>query len=112
MLVRRLFVLVLGFGLLLSGCSDEPEAPDAACNGHEELCDRAYDEVAYPATHNSMSAAAEPGWFFPEQPDGIIAQLDYGIRVLLIDSWYGQRTDRRGIVATADKLRAWQREAL
>jgi hypothetical protein len=52
-----------------------------------------------------MSAASEPGWFFPEQPDGIIDQLDYGIRVLLIDTWYGQRTDRRGIVATADKSR-------
>lgn len=103
--VRRLIVLVVGLGLLLAGCSDDAETPDAACNGHEELCDRAYDEVAYPATHNSMSAATEPGWFFPEQPDGIIDQLDYGVRVLLIDSWYGQTTDRRGIVATADKSR-------
>ena len=35
-----------------------------------------------------------------------MAQLDAGVRVLLVDSWYGQPTDRRGIVATADKLRA------
>ncbi|MFC5494955.1 hypothetical protein [Nocardioides caricicola] len=109
--MRRVLVLTLalalGLCLALAGCSDDAaRKADVACNGHEELCDRAYDEVAYPATHNSMSAAAEPGWFFPEQPDGIIAQLDHGIRVLLIDTWYGQPTDRRGIVATADKSRA------
>lgn len=103
--MRRLIVLVLGFGLLLAGCSDDPETPDAGCNGHEVLCERTYDEVAYAATHNSMSAASEPGWFAAEQPHGIIAQLDYGIRVLLVDSWYGQATERRGIVATADGSR-------
>lgn len=83
-----------------------PTTPEGACNGHVELCDRAYDEVAQLATHNSMAAAAEPGWFFPEQPDGITAQLDHGVRVLLVDSWYGQRTDRRGIVATAGSSRS------
>ncbi len=92
--------------LLLTGCSGDPEPePTTGCNGHEELCERRYDEVAYAATHNSMSAATEPGWFTPDQPDGIVDQLDHGIRVLLIDSWYGQRTDRRGIVATAEKMR-------
>lgn len=80
-------------------------APREGCNGHTELCDRRYDEVAYPATHNSMAAASE-GWFFPEQPDGILDQLDRGIRVLLVDSWYGQRTNRPGVVATADEHRA------
>ena len=99
--------LVACLGLLLAGCSDDDPEPPASdgCNGHVELCERAYDEVAYAATHNSMSAANEPGWLFTEQPDGIIPQLDYGVRVLLIDSWYGQTTDRRGIVATADKSR-------
>jgi hypothetical protein len=97
--------LVLLLGLLVVGCGSDPEPPDAACNGHEELCELRYDQVAYAATHNSMSAATEPGWFTPDQPDGIIDQLDHGVRVLLIDSWYGQRTDRRGIVATADILR-------
>ncbi len=81
-------------------------ASGQGCNGHVELCDRHYDEVAFPATHNSMSAADIPGWFFPEQPDGIVAQLDHGVRVLLIDSWYGQRTDRPDIVATAEQSRA------
>jgi hypothetical protein len=77
----------------------------AACNGHVELCDRPYDDVAFPATHNSMSAADAPGWFLPEQPTGLIGQLDDGIRVLLIDSWYGQTTHRPGVVATAPASR-------
>src|SRR5690349_7949249 len=93
--------------LLLTGCSSDDSGPVAgdACNGHAELCARPYDDVAFAATHNAMSAASERGWLFAEQPDGIVDQLDHGIRVLLIDSWYGQSTDRRGIVATADKQR-------
>jgi hypothetical protein len=84
-----------------------PTRGDAAsCNGHAELCDRSYDDVAYPATHNAMAAASEPGWFFAEQPDGVIAQLDHGIRVLLIDSWYGQHTQRPGVIANTDESRA------
>lgn len=79
---------------------------DATCNGRADLCDRRYDAVAYPATHNAMAAASEPGWFFAEQPDGILAQLDNGIRVLLIDSWYGQHTRRPGIIANTDESRA------
>ena len=71
------------------------------CNGHVELCSRRYDEVAFPATHNAMSAADEPGWFIPEQPTGLIGQLDAGIRVLLIDTYYGQTTQRSGLIATA-----------
>jgi hypothetical protein len=74
-------------------------SPD--CNGHVELCGRRYDQVAYPATHNAMSAADDPGWFIPEQPTGLVGQLDAGIRVLLIDSYYGQQTQRQGVIATA-----------
>jgi hypothetical protein len=53
-----------------------------------------------------MAAASEPGWFFAEQPDGIVDQLDNGIRVLLIDSWYGQHTQRPGVIANTDESRA------
>ena len=74
---------------------------NGACNGHVELCGRHYDQVAYPATHNAMSAADEPSWFVPEQPTGLVGQLEAGIRVLLIDTYYGQRTERQGLVATA-----------
>ncbi|HEY7043822.1 MAG TPA: hypothetical protein VH419_09160, partial [Nocardioidaceae bacterium] len=75
------------------------------CNGHVDLCVRRYDDVAYAATHNSMAAADEPNWFLAEQPTGLVGQLDDGIRVLLIDTWYGQATQRRDIVATASRSR-------
>ena len=90
----------------LPGDQDLPAAADdTACNGHVELCDRSFDEVAFAGTHNSMSAADQPGWFLAEQPHGILRQLDDGIRVLLIDSWYGQRTQREGVVATSAESR-------
>jgi hypothetical protein len=85
---------------------------DGTCNGHAQLCDRRYDEVAFAGTHNSMSAADQPGWFLAEQPHGIMRQLDDGIRVLLVDSWNGQRTQRSGVIAnTADSRQAGFDEA-
>src|SRR5687768_7981316 len=33
------------------------EAGALRCNGHAALCDRRFDEVVFPATHNSMSNA-------------------------------------------------------
>jgi hypothetical protein len=60
------------------------------CNGHAELCDRPFDEVAYAASHNAMSVATEPGWFIPEQLDPILVQLDQGVRALLVDVWSGR----------------------
>jgi hypothetical protein len=77
----------------------------AVCNGSAALCDRAYDEVAFPATHNSMSAADLPGWYFAEQPTGIVGQLDAGVRALLVDVWPARATQRPGLVTTADRER-------
>jgi hypothetical protein len=62
------------------------------CNGSDALCDRSYDQVATPATHNSMSAASNPGWLFAQQEKGIADQLHDGIRGLLIDAHYGVET--------------------
>ena len=64
------------------------EARPAVCNGHAALCDRRVDEVAFAATHNSMSSAAD-GWLLATHRDGIAAQLEAGVRGLLIDVWYG-----------------------
>jgi hypothetical protein len=60
-----------------------------ACNGFVELCDRPVNEVAFAATHNSMSGADQPDWFRAEHFTGIPAQLRFGIRGFLIDAWYG-----------------------
>jgi hypothetical protein len=56
-----------------------------ACNGHPELCGRRYDEVVYAATHNSMSSP-DVIRVWPEQDGDIRAQLDAGVRALLIDT--------------------------
>ncbi len=64
-------------------------ATGTVCNGHAELCDRRFDEVAYVASHNAMSVATEPGWFLAEQADSIPVQLDQGVRALLVDVWSG-----------------------
>lgn len=61
----------------------------AECNGAAELCDRRLNEVTFPGTHNSMSAADDRGWLFANQRHDISTQLEDGIRVLLIDPHYG-----------------------
>lgn len=60
-----------------------------ACNGAESICDRPLARTTLAATHNSMSAADDRDWFFPEQNHGIVKQLDDGVRGLLIDVYYG-----------------------
>jgi hypothetical protein len=59
------------------------------CNGHPELCDRRFDQVALATTHNSMSGGDIADWMFPNQEKGIRAQLEDGIRGFLIDIHYG-----------------------
>jgi hypothetical protein len=60
------------------------------CNGSRTLCDRTLEQVALPATHNSMSVPL-PGWFSIEQDAPIANQLRAGIRGLLIDTHYAER---------------------
>ena len=81
-----------------------------ACNGHPELCDRAFSDVAFPATHNAMSAADQPGWFLAEQPTTMVRSLEDGIRVFLIDTWYGQATASGGVVTAQRSLARAQSE--
>ncbi|KYH45050.1 hypothetical protein [Branchiibius sp. NY16-3462-2] len=78
---------------------------DERCNGWVQLCDRPYNDVSFEASHNSMSALDE-NYFLAEQPNGIIGQLNAGVRVFLIDSWYGQATNRPGVIANSDATRA------
>ena len=65
------------------------QAGTMRCNGHAALCDRRLDQVAFAGAHNAMSAATDPGWLFAEQLTGIPAQLDEGVRALLIKTHYG-----------------------
>jgi len=98
-------VVVMGAWPSTTALPAASAADDDTCNGHVELCDRTYDQVAFPATHNSMSAADGRGWFLAEQPTGVMGQLRDGIRVFLIDSWPGQTTAQPGIIANSQASR-------
>jgi hypothetical protein len=88
-----LLLACAGAAALAAGSS--PQAPRLGrCNGYAELCDRPLDRVAFAGTHNSMAADGEPGWLFAAQDAGIQAQLQAGIRALLIDTHYGFPTAR------------------
>ena len=70
------------------GGAKRPHSAISTCNGFEQLCERPLDDVSFAATHNSMSAESE-GFIGANQPNGMIPQLEYGIRGFLIDSYYG-----------------------
>lgn len=80
-------LVVLAASLCFS-CSEDSGAPAPAplCNGHEALCDRGFDQVAYPMTHNAMSNDAAD-WLLPNQNFGITRQLVDGIRGMMLDSY-------------------------
>lgn len=89
--------------LFTRGGDEDPPArakvPITECNGYAALCGRPLNEVAFPATHNSMSAAASRGWYLAGQRGDVAAQLRYGVRGLLIDTHYGVRNEK-GVVRT------------
>ncbi|HZA89526.1 MAG TPA: hypothetical protein VE401_04775 [Solirubrobacterales bacterium] len=70
------------------GLAKRPRGPVEACNGYPDLCDRPLNEVAFPGAHNAMSAA-NADFITPNQETKIKDQLDAGIRVLLVDAYYG-----------------------
>jgi uncharacterized membrane protein HdeD (DUF308 family) len=72
------------------GASQSAPAGGDTCNGFAALCDKSLEDVALPATHNSMSAPL-PGWFASEQDRPIAGQLADGIRGLLFDTHYGDK---------------------
>ncbi len=80
-----------------SGAGNGQSAADG-CNGHVELCGRRIDQVTFAGSHNSMSSR-DLGWDLAMQQGDIVAQLDSGIRALLVDTHYW---DRRGTVEGGD----------
>jgi hypothetical protein len=84
--MRRLLPL---FTLLtLVAACDEADAPDERlpCNGRSELCGLRFDQVAYATSHNAMSNRAAR-WVAPNQEAGITAQLELGVRALMLDTY-------------------------
>ncbi len=72
--------LVAALFVAINGC---PRS-DTACNGSEALCERRYDEVSYPTTHNAM-ANTEDGFQSPNQTYNVSTQLRDGVRALMLD---------------------------
>ena len=77
-------IVALGLGVW-SGVTSAGAGAARACNGHPELCDRAYDEVAYAGTHNAMSSPDVVA-VWPEHDGDLRDQLDAGVHALLIDT--------------------------
>ncbi|WP_237773213.1 MULTISPECIES: hypothetical protein [Streptomyces] len=66
--------------------------PRELCMGSAALCAKRYDEVAFLATHNSMSTTADT-FIGPLQDPGIEEQLEAGARGLLIDTYTWEKPD-------------------
>jgi len=81
--IRTVAVVVLTFALFAGGAARCK--PKQVCNGAAALCDRSYEDVAYPTSHNAMSNA-DDGWSLPNQEHGITWQLDNGVRGLMLDA--------------------------
>ncbi len=77
-------------GVLSTSGATERTAASSDCNGLAQLCDRRIDEVVFAGSHNSMSST-ELGWELAMQTGDIVAQLDDGIRALLIDALYWKK---------------------
>ena len=65
---------------------DTTGSPELGCNGAVALCDRPFDQVVLPGTHNANSALSE-GYSLinANHRDGIGPQLEFGVRAMLID---------------------------
>lgn len=78
-LTRILFVVCFA---ALAGCHGAPSG--TACNGHDELCARPYDQVVFPGTHDAYSNLAE-NFGAPDQSFPMARQLQDGVRVLHLE---------------------------
>ena len=95
--VGSLGLIALGTVWVAARGAQSFDAPATGCNGAAELCDRRYDEVAYVATHNSMSSPRVVR-IWPEHDSFLRGQLDAGVRALLIDTHYWPPVTSAGLV--------------
>jgi hypothetical protein len=100
---RHAFVLrsfLASFALSLASSCGGGEVLPATCEGHEELCDRRFDEVSFAATHNSM-ADTDHERFAPCQTYDIARQLEDGIRGFMIDTHLDPQNPDRALMCHA-----------
>ncbi|HAC79187.1 MAG: hypothetical protein P8K76_03680 [Candidatus Binatia bacterium] len=99
-MLMRNSLLALCTAMIVAACGDSgspgpdptptptpgPTPTPLLCNGGSQLCDRAYDEVAYATTHNAYSNATD-GFIGPNQEFAVPRQLSDGIRGLMLDAY-------------------------
>ena len=61
------------------------------CNGSVDLCQKKYNQVAYLTTHNAFNSA-DNGFSLPNQNLNIMAQLNDGVRALMLDVYDDKNT--------------------
>jgi hypothetical protein len=76
-----------------AGDAGPTRPPPTVCNGEPSLCAKRYNEVAYPTTHNAMSAI-EWGFRVPNQRHPMDRQLADGVRAMMLDTWYDGQNPR------------------
>jgi hypothetical protein len=91
-MIPAALIVVVVASFLGTGATTVAAPAKGPCNGRMELCERPFDQVVLPATHNSMSVPL-PGWYSSEQERPIADQLEDGIRGLLLDTHYGDRLE-------------------
>ncbi|MDE0930457.1 MAG: hypothetical protein OSA77_07210 [Halioglobus sp.] len=72
------------------------------CNGKAHLCDRPYNQAHYVTTHNAMSSSAD-GWIGPNQNLDVPAQLDFGVRALMLDAWEAGDLNQFDLIQVPDE---------
>ena len=95
-LVLGVAVLGVAVALIATGGGDEAPATaaPATCNGHIALCARPLDDVSFATTHNAYASVTIPTFLFGQQDGTIADQLNFGIRGLMLDTYYGDKVAR------------------
>lgn len=73
----------------------------SGCNGQQSLCNRSYDQVRYVTTHNAMSNAMD-NWIQPNQNLDVPAQLQMGVRGLMLDTYRAGSNNQFGQIQVPD----------
>ncbi|MGI9602627.1 MAG: hypothetical protein ACR2QE_12130 [Acidimicrobiales bacterium] len=91
---QQITVLAAGDGTVVL---ERVDVDLVGCNGLVGLCARRFDEVRYVTTHNAMSSAAD-GWIGPNHNDDVPAQLESGVRALMLDTHRAGDTNILGAI--------------
>jgi hypothetical protein len=92
-------VTASGAVTLVSASTEQAKAnpTNQGCNGYIELCAQSVDQLVWPGSHNAMSSAAYD-FFGAEHTISVAEQLNSGVRLLMLDAYYGY--DDHGLVRT------------